>query len=282
MATPFERLDRHDRLREPPVEALLPGDVRADARHEPEGHHLELAAQRLVRLPRRVDLGDHRLAGARVQRAHGRLVHALEVRRRSSAVAARAPSTVPMRVTCERTSTPSARRNALASAPAATRAAVSRADARSSTLRTSVWPNFWIPARSAWPGPRKVDLLDLRLHRPGVHPLLPVLVVAVLDPQRHRAAERAPVANPRRHLSAVLLDLHAAAAAVAELAPGEVAVDVLGAQLEAGRQALDDGGEPRTVGFARGYEAERHGAHTLRTRVRAPGWRRDCWEGTAC
>ena len=60
--------------------------------------------------------------------------------------------TVPIRVTCERTSTPSSRRNALASPPAATRAAVSRADARSRTLRTSVWPNFWMPARSACPG----------------------------------------------------------------------------------------------------------------------------------
>ena len=40
----------------------------------------------------------------------------------------------------------------MASAPPATRAAVSRADARSSTLRMSVKPNFCAPARSAWPG----------------------------------------------------------------------------------------------------------------------------------
>ena len=57
-----------------------------------------------------------------------------------------------MRVTWLSTVTPSARRKALASAPAATRAAVSRALARSSTLRTSVKPYFWTPARSAWPG----------------------------------------------------------------------------------------------------------------------------------
>ncbi len=60
--------------------------------------------------------------------------------------------TEPMRVTWLSTVTPSARRNALASAPAATRAAVSRALARSRTLRTSVKPYFWTPARSAWPG----------------------------------------------------------------------------------------------------------------------------------
>ena len=52
-----------------------------------------------------------------------------------------------------------------------------------------------------------------------------------------------------------------------------------GRELEARGQPLDDGGEPRTVGFPGGYEAERHGAHTLQTRVRAPGWRRDCVGG---
>ena len=61
-------------------------------------------------------------------------------------------STSPTWTTCERTSTPSARRNALHTAPPATRAAVSRALARSRTLRTSVKPNFHSPARSACPG----------------------------------------------------------------------------------------------------------------------------------
>ena len=57
--------------------------------------------------------------------------------------------TEPICTTCERTSTPSARRKALASAPPATRAAVSRALARSSTLRTSVRRYFHVPTRSA-------------------------------------------------------------------------------------------------------------------------------------
>ena len=47
------------------------------------------------------------------------------------------------------TLTPSAARNSFASAPAATRAAVSRALARSSTLRTSRCPYFSDPTRSA-------------------------------------------------------------------------------------------------------------------------------------
>ena len=47
---------------------------------------------------------------------------------------------------------PSSASSALATAPAATRAAVSRADARSRTSRASPKPYFCMPARSAWPG----------------------------------------------------------------------------------------------------------------------------------
>jgi hypothetical protein len=60
--------------------------------------------------------------------------------------------TEPIPITWLWTSTPSRRRNAFARAPAATRAAVSRALARSRTLRTSLKPYFCTPARSAWPG----------------------------------------------------------------------------------------------------------------------------------
>ena len=90
-----------------------------------------------------------RLASASRQRTGDSSTAAKSSKRRSPRSGAR---TEPICVTCETTSTPSARRNAFASAPPATRAAVSRALARSSTLRTSVKPNFHTPARSAWPG----------------------------------------------------------------------------------------------------------------------------------
>ena len=107
-------------------------------------------------------------------------------------------------------------------------------------LRTSLCLYFHVPTRSAWPGRGRWTSADLLGDRPGVHALLPVGVVAVGDLQRDGAAERAAVAHPARHLGSVLLDLHAPAAAVAELAAGEVGVDALGAQLEARGQPLDD------------------------------------------
>ena len=78
------------------------------------------------------------------------------------------------------------------------------------------------------------------------------------------------MAHAGRDLGAVLLDLHAPAAPVAELAPGKVAVDVLGAQLQPGRKALDDRGQPGTVGLAGGYKAQGHGRLTLQTGLRVP------------
>ena len=48
----------------------------------------------------------------------------------------------------------------MARQPAATRAAVSRAEARSSTSRASSKPYFCMPARSAWPGRGLVRTLE--------------------------------------------------------------------------------------------------------------------------
>ena len=120
--------------------------------HEPERAHLEHAAERLVRLPGGVDLGDHRLARVGVEAAHRRLVDALEVahgagRRARGAVDRADPRDVRAHLHPERAQERlRERRPRPPGRPSRAR------DARSSTLRTSVWPNFWMPARSAWPG----------------------------------------------------------------------------------------------------------------------------------
>ena len=67
-----------------------------------------------------------------------------------SQVASMAPLTNP------KTSMPNSRRKTRASAPAATRAAVSRALARSSVPRQSVVSHLMLPARSACPGRGRV------------------------------------------------------------------------------------------------------------------------------
>ena len=64
--------------------------------------------------------------------------------------------------------------------------------------------------------------------------------------------------NAGRHLGRVALDLHAPTAAVAELAARHVVVEILGAQLQARGQALDDAGQAGAVRLAGGDQTERH------------------------
>src|SRR5690606_20575907 len=93
-------------------------------------------------------------------------------------------------------------------------------------------------------GTRRVhadDLLfDLGVDRPGVHPVFPVLVVAVGDQQRDRAAHRLAVADAGAHLGGVGLDAHASTPSVSQLAAGHVAVYAFAIQLQTGRKTLDN------------------------------------------
>ena len=95
------------------------------------------------------------------------------------------------------------------------------------------------------------------LDRPGVHPLLPVGVVAVRDQHGHGTAERSPVADTGADLDRVALDLHPPAAAVPELAPRHVGIDPPAIELEPRGQPLDDRDQPGAVRLAGGGETKR-------------------------
>jgi hypothetical protein len=235
--------------------------VRAEPGHDAEGAHLEDAAERLVGLPRAVDLLDHRLARVAVEAAHGRLVDPLEVLSREVLALGRMdrPDLDDVREDLD----PERAQEGLGQR-AARHARGRLARRRPLEHVAHVAEAVLLDAREVgMAGPREVDLGHVAVHRPRVHPLLPVGVVAVADPQRDRAAERPPVSDAGRDLGAVGLDLHPPAAAVAELASREVAVDVLGPQLEPRGQALEHGGQTRSVRLSGCREAQRHRAVTL-------------------
>ena len=174
------------------------------------------------------------------------------------------------------TEMPSSRRNAFATAPAATSEAVWRALARSRASRTSSRPYFCAPARSAWPGRGSVTgfvpfPVRLALGRPRAHPPRPVLVVAVAHDEGERGPERAPVAQPGEHLDLVALDPLARAAAVALLAAVEVGVDRLSVEHEPGREAGQDRNERGPVRLAGGRELERHAPKPTALRITSTG-----------
>ena len=141
-------------------------------------------------------------------------------------------------ITWENTLTPSALRNALATAPPATRAAVSRALARSRMSRTSVSPYFWVPTRSAWPGRGRCTSAVCASTGHGFIRSSQLAKSRLVDRERDRAAQGAAVADAAGDLDPVALDLHPPAAAVAELAASQVAVQRVALQRQPGGHAL--------------------------------------------
>ena len=138
-------------------------------------------------------------------------------------------------VTCETTSTPSSRQERLAERPAR--------DARRGLACAGAFEHvahvgetvFHDAGEVRMTGPGQMDLLDRRVDRPRIHPLLPIREVPVRDAQRDRAADRRAVPDPRRRLRGVALDLHAPAAPVSELAARHLTVD---------RVPIDHAGRP--------------------------------------
>ena len=141
-------------------------------------------------------------------------------------------------------------------APAATRAAVSRAEARSSTSRASVKPYFCMPARSAWPGrgwvsgvavsPGAGDISSVHFRS---HSELPISM-ATGEPSVR------PWRMPVSSCELVLLEAHPGATAEAQTAPGQLGLEVLLQDRQPGGQPLDHDDEGLAVGLTSGQVPE--------------------------
>ena len=154
----LDRLDAHQRAGEPRVEPTVPVHVRAETRRQAVHDDLDHAAEGVAVLVRLVDLRltIAALASASRQRT-GSASSAADVGGERDGSAGRlrgadghdvgdhAPLRRPARGTCA------------ATAPSATRAAVSRAEARSRIGRASSKSYFCMPTRSAWPGRGRVS-----------------------------------------------------------------------------------------------------------------------------
>ena len=227
------------------------------------GQHLDHAAEGVAVLVRLVDLGDHRLARRRRRgSAPGRRRAA--PRRRAPAARRAGPWPPPSSTTWETISIPVVSlRYDRATAPSATRAAVSRALARSRIGRASSKPYFCMPARSAWPGRGRVSGA-LRASSASIsgstgsaaitcshlgHSVLPTITATGL-PMR----ESVPDAAEEGDL--VVLELHPRAAAVAEPAPGQRVGHQVGGDRHPGGQALQGRDECGAVRLPRRQPAQ--------------------------
>ena len=82
------------------------------------------------------------------------------------------------------------------------------------------------------------------------HFVAPILPVFIPDHEADGTAEGPAPAHTGIDLDRVLFDLHPAAAAVTNLPPGKIAVDVRNPDQKAGRHALDDSHQQFAVGFS--------------------------------
>src|SRR5450830_1736190 len=173
----------------------------------------------------------------------------------------------PMDTTRLITVIPTSPRRHLASAPAATRAAVSRALALSSTSRASRVPNFNMCKVAVT---RAGLCLRLRAWFACIldrHNLAPVFPVTVLDVERNRAADSAPEAYLGHDSCSVFLDLHACAATIPELSSGKIPVDMIFGYRKPGRQTLDHHHQRGTVGFTCRNNTQSHRSPSITART---------------
>ena len=200
MVAPLTAWIEHSAPVRRPSSRGLPARVRAQAGRGAEGDDLEDAAERLVRLALDVDVLDHRVARVAVQAAHGIVVDALEVLDAQRLVARRRPHRADLHHVRADLDPERAQEGLGQRAAGHPRGGLARAGALEHVAHVA---QAVLPGADevGVTGARQVDLGHLGLHRPRVHPLLPVGEVAVGDLQRDRPAERAPVAHPAGDLA---------------------------------------------------------------------------------
>src|SRR5579859_6044916 len=103
----------------------------------------------------------------------------------------------------------------------------------------------------------------------GGHLGEPVLVVAVDDDQRNWAADGHTAANPGHDQGVIRFDLLASPAAVAALTASQVVAEIIGAQFEPSRNAINDDRQLWAMRFARG-QPPKHGTDDLTVRFCKP------------
>ena len=260
----LDRLDAHEGGSELRVESAVPVHVGAEAGRNAVGEHLDDAAERVAVLVGGVDLGDHEGAGRGVEAAQRVGVERVDVvRMRQRGALGNAHGTDGDGVADEGDAELGeegagdgaegdaggglAGAGALEHGPGLVEAVLLHADEVGvAGTRTG--------ERGAATAAERVGV-----DRLGAHDLGPLRPLGVADAEGDGAAEREAVAHAARDGQLVLLELHAGAAAVAELAAREIGADGVEGDGHAGGQTLEHGDEFGAVRLT-GGQPTKHGS----------------------
>jgi len=259
----LHRLDRgnaEEGLAEQAVEAAVPVDVAPQADGHVVGQDLDHAAEGITVACGRLDLFDHGRLRLGVEAAHGRRVDAFQVGRSGTSGGQRDDR--PEGHDVGKDLDVEARQQGLGHRAGGH---PGRRLARRGPLQHVARVGQAVllhPGQVGVPGTGAGEGL-LRLPRCGVHLLLPLGPLGVGDLDGHGRAESAAVADTAEQGQLVTFEAHARATAVPQTPPGQLALDLLDGDVEAGGEALDDDDEGFAVGFAGGEESE-HGANLRR------------------
>jgi len=103
--------------------------------------------------------------------------------------------------------------------------------------------------------------LRIGLLRRGVHDLAPALPVTIANEHGDRGADGLSGPHPAEELHLVALDLHPAPASIPLLPSGQLRIDMLSEERQAGGNALEDRDERWPVRFTGGGEAQHDGVY---------------------
>ena len=272
----LDRLDAHDRAGQLAVEAVVTAGERAEPDGQPVDHHLDDSAERVAVLLGRLDLGDHRVLRRFVERAHRTLVDGRQIAelRRWPVIGFRGADRDDVRQHLDAECLPQQRTGDRACGNPGGRLAGAGPLQDGSCVVEAVFEHARVVGVAGpRPGQRRVAGALLAEHgcldRVGGHDRFPLRPFGVADLDGDRAAERDAVADAGEHGDLVLLELHPGAAAVAQPAPGQLAGDVVGGDVDAGDHAFDNGHQGAAVGFT-SCSPSQHASHFRTSRLGAP------------
>ena len=276
----LNRLNTHQRCGKARVQAAVPVHVRTQSGRHTVREHLNHAAESLAVLVRLVHALNHRVGGRLVeaaQRVSVQLVNVAGRRHRGTLGSVHATHSHGVRNQLNTQSLQNLGGNHAKSHAGRSLTRGGALQHRASLREVVLLHTRKIGVTGARTGQRSITrttLNQLRIHRVGAHHVSPLGPLGVRNLNRDRAALSQAVTHTAQDAHAVLLELHAGTAAVAEAAASQGVTHHVAGEFHTGGYALNNADERLAVGFSGSEPTQGHrltSFHRTRTAAQEEG-----------